>query len=171
MKKPFAFLTALALAFMLCACAAAPDAAQTPSPTPGVDPTPTASGPDSGEELEALLDDFATHIQAGSAGSSLKAVAQAVRLMDWGAATDMTDEEIQAAASGYLAALDEGAREEYLMQIEALDYAYQQLLQPNQEELLETAGCGDAAYPWSETPIPAVESLMAALGRRDGSGG
>ena len=68
--------------------------------------------------------------------------------------------------AAYLAALDEDAKALYLMQIDSLDYAYKQLLQPGQEELLSEAGCADAAYPWSDSPIPAVESLMTALGAR-----
>ena len=80
--------------------------------------------------------------------------------------TGMTDAQISAAAADYLAALDEDAKALYLMQIDSLDYAYKQLLQPGQEELLSEAGCADAAYPWSDSPIPAVESLMTALGAR-----
>lgn len=178
MKKLFAVLTVFALIFALCACAAvsktAPETtlAATPSPMPGADPTAapvtteTPSDDSSAAELNSLLSDFGTHIQAGSAGSSLKAVQQAVRLMDWAAATSMTDGEIQSVVADYIAALDEEAREEYMMNIEALDYAYQQLLQPGQEELLDEAGCGDSNYPWGEEALPAVESLMSAFGRR-----
>lgn len=176
MKKLFAFVLTLITALSLCACGSgtAEPAEATPSPAPVESAAPTAEAEPADNsvleaqtaELTALLDDFGTRIQSGSAGSSLRAVAQAVRLMDWGMSTGMTDAQISAAAADYLAALDEDAKALYLMQIDSLDYAYKQLLQPGQEELLSEAGCADAAYPWSDSPIPAVESLMTALGAR-----
>ena len=176
MKKLFAFVLTLITALSLCACGSgtAEPAEATPSPAPVESAAPTAEAEPADNavleaqtaELTALLDDFGTRIQSGSAGSSLRAVAQAARMMDWGMSTGMTDAQISAAAADYLAALDEDAKELYLMQIDSLDYAYKQLLQPGQEELLSEAGCADAAYPWSDSPIPAVESLMTALGAR-----
>lgn len=176
MKKLFAFVLTLITALSLCACGSgtAGPAEATPSPAPVEAAAPTAEAEPADNaalaaqtaELTALLDDFGTRIQSGSAGSSLRAVAQAARLMDWGMSTGMTDAQISAAAADYLAALDEDAKALYLMQIDSLDYAYKQLLQPGQEELLSEAGCADAAYPWSDSPIPAVESLMTALGAR-----
>ena len=176
MKKLFAFVLTLITALSLCACGSgtAEPAEATPSPAPVESAAPTVEAEPADNsvleaqtaELTALLDDFGTRIQSGSAGSSLRAVAQAARLMDWGMSTGMTDAQISAAAADYLAALDEDAKALYLMQIDSLDYAYKQLLQPGQEELLSEAGCADAAYPWSDSPIPAVESLMTALGAR-----
>lgn len=176
MKKLFAFVLTLITALSLCACGSgtAEPAEATPSPAPVESAAPTAEAEPADNsvleaqtaELTALLDDFGTRIQSGSAGSSLRAVAQAARLMDWGMSTGMTDAQISAAAADYLAALDEDAKALYLMQIDSLDYAYKQLLQPGQEELLSEAGCADAAYPWRDSPIPAVESLMTALGAR-----
>lgn len=176
MKKLFAFVLTLITALSLCACGSGTTgpAEATPSPAPVESAAPTAEAEPADNsvleaqtaELTALLDDFGTRIQSGSAGSSLRAVAQAARLMDWGMSTGMTDAQISAAAADYLAALGEDAKALYLMQIDSLDYAYKQLLQPGQEELLSEAGCADAAYPWSDSPIPAVESLMTALGAR-----
>lgn len=176
MKKLFAFVLTLITALSLCACgsgtAGPAEATSSPAPVESAAPTAEAEPADNSvleaqtAELTALLDDFGTRIQSGSAGSSLRAVAQAARLMDWGMSTGMTDAQISAAAADYLAALDEDAKALYLMQIDSLDYAYKQLLQPGQEELLSEAGCADAAYPWSDSPIPAVESLMTALGAR-----
>ena len=154
MKKLFAFVLTLITALSLCACGSgsAEPAEATPSPAPVESAAPTAEAEPADNsvleaqtaELTALLDDFGTRIQSGSAGSSLRAVAQAARLMDWGMSTGMTDAQISAAAADYLAALDEDAKALYLMQIDSLDYAYKQLLQPGQEELLSEAGCADA---------------------------
>lgn len=177
MKKISIIILAAALALTLCACGTAdvpaaptPDvfAAETPAPTdtPEAD---AASVVDEAalEELELMLDDFGTRIQTGSAGSSLKAAAQAARMMDWALATPLSEEVIYSAAQAHLAPMDDAALTEYLMQIYSLDGAYQQLLQPGQEGLLEAAGVTDCGYPWGAEPLGAVEALMAGLYQRD----
>lgn len=173
MKKLTAIILTLALTAGLCACASS--TADTPSmtPTAPVETDAPAETPAEDEnaaslrELEALLGEFATSIQAGSAGSSLKAAAEAARLMDWAAVTELGDEEIAAAAESYLAALDDGAREEYMMQISSLDGMCSLLMQPGQEGLLESAGVTECGYPWGDAPTRAVEALMTALGQRN----
>ena len=162
-------ILALSTLFALCACSSGEQAQPTAAPaeqTPQPEQPNVAAEEEQTAALNALLEGFATGIQAGSVGSSLKAVSQAAKLLDWGMSTGMTDEQISAAVDAYLGEMDDAARSEYLMQIESLDYAYKQLLQPGQEELLAEAGCADAAYPWSDSPVPSVESLMAALGMR-----
>ena len=174
MKKLLSFLLLIALASGLAACAAptvdnAPQS--TPTPVPSVnlaDREVESYGSLPGEILlEELMADFAVKIQAGSAGSSLKAVGQACRLMDWGMDTSMTEEEIFAAVDFFLSGLDEAAHAEYITQLQLLDATYQQLLLPGQEALLETAGCADSRYPWTDMPIRCVESFFTAVGLRD----
>ncbi len=180
MKKLTAILLTLALAAGLCACASAADTPATAPTTPAQTDAPGETPAETGEaetiedaeaasrrELEALLGEFATSIQAGSAGSSLKAAAEAARLMDWAAATPLDDAAISAAAESYLGALDESARAEYLMQIAALDSMCTQLMQPEQEGLLESAGVTECGYPWGDAAISAVEAVMTALGQRN----
>lgn len=178
MKKLTAILLTLALAAGLCACASS--TADTPSmtPTAAVEtdaPTEVPAEGDAAEEvnaaslreLETLLGEFATSIQVGSAGASLKAAAEAARLMDWATATELGDEEIAAVAESYLAALDESAREEYMMQISSLDGMCSLLMQPGQKGLLESAGVTECGYPWGEAPVRAIDALMTALGQRN----
>ena len=178
MKKLLNLVLVLALAAALCACSAPAvggsidnSAQATPTPVPSVnlaDREVELYGPLPGEILlEELMADFAVKIQAGSAGSSLKAVAQACRLMDWGMDTPMTEEEIFAAVDFYLSGLDEAALAEYMMQLRLLDSTYQQLLLPGQEELLATAGCADSRYPWTDMPIRCVETFFTAAGLRE----
>lgn len=176
MKKTLPLILALIMALSLCACASTaqsiPDnhisASPTPVPTVYVEnaPMPTPLIPLDEVPLEMLMEDFATKIQAGSAGSSLKAVGQAVRFMDWAIGTYMSEEEIFAAVDFYLSQLDEAALAEYMMQLELLDYTYQLLLTPGQEELLATAGCAESNYPWSDKPLRAAECFMNAAGLR-----
>lgn len=174
MKKPIAIMmtVALTVAFGACTSAPAEDApatAEIVAPAEAVETAVPAEdlNAESARELNALLADFGEKIQAGSAGSSLKAAAQAAHLMDWAAATELGNEEIGATAESYLAALDESAREEYLMQIAALDSMYTLLLQPGQEGLLESAGVTECGYPWGDEVTGAVEALMTALGQRN----
>lgn len=177
MKKISIIILAAALALTLCACGAA-DVPAAPTPDAAVAeasaPTDTPEAADAPEvdeaaleELELMLDDFGTRIQSGSAGSSLKAAAQAARMMDWALATPLSEEAIYSAAQAHLAPMDDAALTEYLMQIYSLDSAYQQLLQPAQEGLLEAAGVTDCGYPWGTEPLGAVEALMAGLYQRD----
>lgn len=174
MKKLTAAILVLCLATALCACAPAeaPTASEAPdievsaAPTDAPQQEQDTTKEQSLAQLNTLLADFAEKIQAGTAGSSLKAAAQAARLMDWAVETPLSDEEISAAAQQYISALDDGAREEYDMQIYFLDSMYKQLLQPLQETLLEAAGVEESGYPYGEEPLAAVETLMSALGQR-----
>ena len=161
MKKILALILSLTMIFALCACtgAATPAATEEPTPAPTEEPTPAAtdSAADDAqsrrdaqsEELVGLLSDFETKIQTGSAGSSLKAVAQAARLMDWATTdgADMPKEDITGTAEGFMQPMSEDEKSLFLMQIQALDNAYQQLQMPGQEELLESAGVSDCGYP------------------------
>lgn len=180
MKKLTALLLTLALAAGLCACASTADTPAVAPTTPAETDAPieTPAEPDAAEatadadaasqgELEALLEEFATKVQAGTAGSSLKAAVEAARLMDWAAATPLDDATISAAAESYLAGLDESARAEYLMQIAALDSMCTQLMQPEQEGLLEAAGVTECGYPWGDAATRALEAVMTALGQRN----
>lgn len=174
MKKILILIFALSLVFSLVACAAPTvdnSAAPTPTPVPSVnlaDRELELYGALPGEILlEDLMADFAVKIQPGSAGCSLKAVSQAARLMDWGMDTAMSEEEIFAAVDFFLSGLDEATHAEYMSALELLDATYKQLLQPGQEELLETAGCTDSRYPWTDVPIRCVESFFTAAGLRD----
>lgn len=175
MKKLICVLLTLCLIFSVCACSAeeAPQPTATPAPTdtpvPEITPEPTPETDPSADELDAMLADFATSIQAGSAGSSMRAAVQAARLMDWAAETTLTDEEIAQAAQGYISSMNEDALTEYLMQIEALDSTYLLLLTEGQEALLESAGVTDCGYPWGSERMPAVEALMTALCQRNES--
>ena len=41
--------------------------------------------------------------------------------------------------------------------------AYQKLLGSDAKELLEQAGCDDAAYPWSDAPVEAIEAIVEVV--------
>ena len=139
-------------------------AAPTPESTPEVTAAPSTSTVEDGEALKELMADFKDKVQVGTAGSSLKAAEQAVRLINWGISTQMTDEEISKTVGEYLAGLNSDQKESYLLQMNLLDSMYQQLLTPGQEGFLESAGCAGSGYPWGNEPIPAVEAFFEATG-------
>lgn len=141
---------------------------ETPASPPASDAASASAEASSAdaETLRELMADFGDKIQAGSAGSSLKAAGQAVRLINWGIATKMSGEEISKVVSEYISTMDGYKTEEYITQIELLDSTYRQLLTPGQEEFLESAGCADSGYPWGSEPIPAVEAFFEAAGVR-----
>ena len=118
------------------------------------------------EALVGLMTEFAENLQPGTAGSSLKAVKEAVRLMDWGKKTEITNEEIEAACENFFADKDDEFRVKYREQMEQLDETYRLLLTEGQEELLESAGCTDTDYPWGGEKLDAVERFFSILGLR-----
>lgn len=183
MKKTFLIILIVLMALCIIALAfrvysvvsaeksesALPTAAVPTASPSDVSEKPDAASADTSAEaetLKALMADFGDKIQAGSAGSSLKAAGQAVRLINWGIGTKMTDEEISTVVSGYITGMDGAEKEMYLAQIELLDSTYKQLLTAGQEEFLESAGCADSGYPWGSEPIGAVEAFFEATGVR-----
>ena len=124
---------------------------------------------DESKRLLMLMEGFSENLQPGTAGSSLKAVKEAVRLMDWGMETKMTEEEISKAIETYFSEKDTEFVEEYTAKLEQLDETYQLLLTEGQEGLLDSAGCTDTAYPWGGEPMEAVEIFFKLMGFRDNS--
>ena len=168
MKKILSLLLSLLLAFALGGCSlqesaetlidiirqlkgAAAELPETPAPT------------EDGAEFEDMLSLFGTEIRAGSAGCSLRAVQQAVKLMDWGVSTRMSEERITERAKLFLSAMDRAAAEDYMSQAELLADSYRQLLGGDRDALLETAGCADEADRLGTEPIPAVEALLSVF--------
>lgn len=168
MKKVILILTLLS-GLILCACGAnhlpADDDSAPPSVTENTQPEPSTSSEEQTIELP-ILDEIDQTVLVGTAGSSLTAVQGAVKLLDWGVATGLDADEIKAAAEQWLADRDADARSEFTEKLANVDSMYQELLKDDAESLLETAGCADAAYPWSDGPVYSIEAVMAAAGLR-----
>lgn len=129
-----------------------------------------AAGNDS-EALEEgsgfpILDEIAKNVQVGTAGSFMTAVQAAVKLLDWGTATGLDTEEIKSATVAWM--MDKGNDEQvaFAEKMALVDEAYQKLLGEDAEKLLTSAGCEDAAYPWSDGPVESIEAVMEAIGLR-----
>lgn len=141
--------------------------------TPGTEEETTEQIPDN-EQGDSnismpVLDEIDQLVTVGTAGSYLKAVQAAVKLMDWGVGTGLGADEIKDAASAWMAGKSATEQEEFVQKMEMVDDAYIKLLGTNEDEvkdLLESAGCSDASYPWSDGPIDSIEAVMAGVGVR-----
>lgn len=121
--------------------------------------------PDSPLQLP-ILDEINRNTTVGAAGAYLTAVQSAVKLLDWGTATGLDAEEIKAATVAWMADKGNDEQAAFAEKLTEVDEAYKQLLQDGAEELLISAGCEDAAYPWSDVPVESIEAVMEAAGLR-----
>lgn len=119
-------------------------------------------------EVDEALTDVKDNVQAGSSGSSLRAVKSAATLLNIAVGTELTPDEIKDEASKWYETLTDDEKSEFKENIKAVDNSYKELLLDGKEELLEAAGCADAPYPWTTNnePIKKVEVIMEAFGLR-----
>jgi len=124
--------------------------------------TPTAAAP---ALTLPILDDIDENVIPGISGSSLRAVQVAVRLLDWGVNTGLGTDEIGEAAAAWLSAKgDDQAL--CVEKLELVDYAYQELLTDEADDLLDVAGCADIHRFWGSEPVESIEAIMQAAGLR-----
>lgn len=186
MKRFAALFAAMMMVFALTACgkkaAPAPSAApapetavpaETPAPTetpvPTPPPTPVPLIPELPEvhdpALEAILTDVLS-VYPGAAGSSLRGAACAARLLDWGMATPLNDDEIYSATGCFLDTLGD---KDLLLFFESLDTVYNMgydLKGENAEGLLSDAGVQNSAWPWNDQAFHAMEMVYLGCGAR-----
>ena len=166
MKKLFLLL--LTGMLLLCACGQVPEEApETPEGPAAVEPEATPAP--AGEELYALLGELRETVSIGTAGSSLRAVSMAAKLLDWAEEAERTDEELLSALSPWLGELEDGIPADFLEQLAAVDGMVQLLTGEDAAQamgLLSDAGCEDCGYPWSEKAVSTVERLMTLAGLR-----
>ena len=184
MKRFLSILLCCALLLTLCACgkkSAAPEPApertaapsEAPAPEPSAEPMPTPTPepvpliPDLPElhdpALEAILPDV-LKVGPGSAGSSLRAAAVAARLLDWGMATALSDDEIYSAMGCWLDTLND---EDFMLFRESFYSVYDasyDLRGEYGEGLLSDAGVENSAYPWNDRAVRAMEMLCYGRG-------
>ena len=118
------------------------------------------------EDFTVCLDQIEKYVQLGTPAAFRSAVEQAAALMDWASASSMTPSDVIAAFNAKFAALDNEGKSTFLMQLEQVDGAYEQLQTAGQEELLAEAGVRDCGYPWDGADFSGIEALMTAAGHR-----
>ena len=112
-----------------------------------------------------ILDEIDTSVTVGTSGSSLLAVQEAAKLLDWGENTGLGADEISDAAFTWLASKNDNLTE-CLKKLELVDEAYRKLLTGEARELLDSAGCEDVEITWGSDPVEPVEAIMQAAGLR-----
>ena len=65
----------------------------------------------------------------------------------------MTTDEIKKETVSWFSDKGNSEQVEFSNKLASVYDAYQKLLGPDAKELLEQAGCDDAAYPWSDAPV------------------
>lgn len=171
----------LVLVLALAACGAqtdAPAATATPAvETPAVaTPAPTAAAQsgqtgsagaaEGAQALTAVLADVEKNVQVGVAGSTLKAVPYAVKLLDWGAASTMTQSEIKSAVAAWLSDQGNDAQVAFSRQMDLIDTTCQTLMSSNARSLLDESGCRDVKGDWPGQVSDRVEAVLEAVGLR-----
>ncbi len=139
--------------------------------TPETQPAPTAApetaAPETQSALELpILDVINEEVEPGTAGSSLRAVQVAVKLLDWGANTGLDTEEIRQATVNWLADKGNDDQAAFAQKLELVDDAYNRLREGNTRELLDEAGCQDTEVFWGSDPVEPIETVMDAAGLR-----
>ncbi len=112
-----------------------------------------------------ILDEIERNVTTGTSGSSLLAVQEAAKLLDWGVNTGLGVDEISDAASTWLAARNNDLTD-CLKKLELVDEAYRKLLTGEARELLDSVGCEDVEITWGSDPVEPVEAIMQAAGLR-----
>ena len=138
-------------------------------------PAPVAATPDPALEtaraaLRERLSDIRQNVQPGTAGSSLRAAAQAAKLLDWAAGTTLSEAQISEFVSSLLPELNQAETPASLAeQLSSVAYAIDLLTGDDQnlaQSLLTDCGAESSAWPWSAQAVTLARTVTAA-----GSGG
>ena len=147
--------------------------APTPEPTPVPAPVPTPAPlplmPDlpkvHDEALEQIFEAVLS-VYPGSAGSSLRAARCAAWLLDWGAVTSLTDDEIYSAVGSWLDEQDSERLNIFLESILAVYDRCYDLRGEHAEGIMSDAGIESSLYPWNDRAFRAVEMVSYGCGLR-----
>lgn len=110
-----------------------------------------------------VLDEINTDIQLGTAGNGMNSIKVAAHLLNWGVETGMTTDEIKKETISWLSDKGNSEQVEFSNKLASVYDAYQKLLDTDAKELLEQAGCDDAAYPWSDVPVETIEAIVEVV--------
>ena len=115
------------------------------------------------KEFRDVLDEINTDIQPGTAGNGMNSIKTAAHLLNWGVGTSMTTDEIKKETVSWLSDKGNSEQVEFSNKLASVYDAYQKLLGSDAKELLEQAGCDDAAYPWSDAPVETIEAIIEVV--------
>ena len=115
------------------------------------------------KEFRDVLDEIDSDIQPGTAGNGMNSIKTAAHLLNWGVGTSMTTDEIKKETVSWLSDKGNSEQVEFSNKFASVYDAYQKLLGSDAKELLEQAGCDDAAYPWSDAPVETIEAIIEVV--------
>mgnify|MGYP004632365517 CR=1 FL=1 len=115
------------------------------------------------KEFRDVLDEINTDIQPGTAGNGMNSIKTAAHLLNWGVETSMTTDEIKKETVSWLSDKGNSDQVEFSNKLASVYDAYQKLLGSDAKNLLEQAGCDDAAYPWSDAPVETIEAIVEVV--------
>lgn len=126
-----------------------------------IEPEPVRTNKESVEiELTNILDEINTDIQQGTAGTYMNSVRVASHLLNWGVGTSMGTEEIKSQVLAWLSEKGNDEQVAFSQKLSSVYDAYQELLGSNAEELLASAGGDMSGYPWSDSPVETIETII-----------
>ena len=184
MKRLFALSLALCMIFSFAACGkqaaeptpaptpiptAAPPPTPTPEPTPAPTPEPLPIQPDLPPVHDEALNQIfeaVLGVYPGSAGCSLRAARCAAQLLDWGAETKLTDDEIYSAVGCWLDEQDDERLHLFLESILSVYDRCYDLRGEHAEDLMADAGIESCLCPWNDRAFRAVEMVSYGCGLR-----
>ena len=115
------------------------------------------------KEFRDVLDEIESDIEPGTAGNGMNSIKTAAHLLNWGVGTSMTTDEIKKETVSWLSDKGNSEQVEFSNKLASVYDVYQKLLGPDAKELLEQAGCDDAAYPWSDAPVETIEAIVEVV--------
>ena len=115
------------------------------------------------KEFRDVLDEIESDIEPGTAGNGMNSIKTAAHLLNWGVGTSMTTDEIKKETVSWLSDKGNFEQVEFSNKLASVYDAYQKLLGSDAKELLEQAGCDDAAYPWSDAPVETIEAIIEVV--------
>ena len=115
------------------------------------------------KEFRDVLDEIDTDILPGTAGNGMNSIKVAAHLLNWGVGTSMTTDEVKKETVSWLSDKGNSEQVEFSNKLASVYDAYQKLLGSDAKELLEQAGCDDAAYPWSDAPVETIEAIVEVV--------
>ena len=115
------------------------------------------------KEFRDVLDEIDTDILPGTAGNGMNSIKVAAHLLDWGVVTSMTTDEVKKETVSWLSDKGNSEQVEFSNKLVSVYNAYRKLLGSDAKELLEQAGCDDAAYPWSDAPVETIEAIVEVV--------
>lgn len=110
-------------------------------------------------DILTLIDE---QMQPGTAGSSLTAAYLAATLMDWSCSTSLEEPAITEVTQEVISHSDPNAPASFTEKLQSVYNAYESLMTEQDASILADCGYSGNGYPWSESDMTALHTIMSA---------